>query len=202
MSGFILNEDKALRDWLTDIYVSDDKNANRKVGVWFGQPDVEVTNQSYPYITIDLIDAREATERAHRGIIDLWYVPDGADAPEVGKGYVTDYPIAYNLDYQITTYARQPRHDRAIMRALLQDKFGGRMHTLYIPEDDTQRSMFLISSQKRDSTEDKRRLFSNAYTVRVFSELLPADIQKLSQVSTINQTFNITTDTLVPPVVP
>jgi hypothetical protein len=180
MAGeWLINEDKALRDWLNDIYVSDEKNQNRKVGVWFGQPDVEITAQTYPYITLDLIDAREATERAMRGRALLHYLPDGGDTPTMYMPFETDWPIPYDLDYQVTTYSRHPRHDRSMMRTMMQDKFGGRMHSLYIPEDDTVRSMFLMGSQKRDSTEDKRRLFSNAYTVRIYSELLPVDIATL-----------------------
>jgi hypothetical protein len=192
MAGqWLINEDKALREWLKDIYVADEKAPSRKVGVWFGQPDVEITEQTYPYMTIDLIDAREATERAMRGKVWLQYAPDGGDNPSVVTPYYTDYPIPYDLDYQITTYARHPRHDRVLMRALLQDKFGGRMHSLYIPEDDTVRSMFLMGQQKRDKTEDKRRLFSNAYTVRVYSELLPVDISTLAAAGHPVQTVNV-----------
>jgi peptidoglycan/xylan/chitin deacetylase (PgdA/CDA1 family) len=189
---FILNEDKAIRDLLNDIHVSDDKNPNRKVGVWFGQPDVEVQNQSYPYITIDLIDVREATERAMRGLTELRYYPDGGWEKRVALPYKTSYPIPYDLDYQITTYARQPRHDRALIRVLLQEKFGSRMHSLYIPGDDTSRSMFLMGQQKRDKTEDNRRLFSNAYTVRVYSELLPEAIGNLGAAGYPVNTVNIT----------
>ena len=192
MAGqWLINEDKALREWLKDIYVADEKAPSRKVGVWFGQPDVEITEQTYPYMTIDLIDAREATERAMRGKVWLQYAPDGGDTPSIVTPYFTDHPIPYDLDYQITTYARHPRHDRVLMRTLLQDKFGSRMHSLYIPEDDTVRSMFLMGQQKRDKTEDKRRLFSNAYTVRVYSELLPVDITTLSAAGYPVQTVNV-----------
>lgn len=195
---FLLNEDNALRQLLSDIYVSDDKNPNRKVGVWFGQPDVEVTTQSYPYITIDLIDVREATERAMRGLTSLYYLPDGGWETDVTMPFKTSYPIPYDLDYQITTYARQPRHDRALIRILMQEKFGSRMHTLHIPADDTKRSMFLMGSQKRDKTEDKRRLFSNAYTVRVYSELLPEAITELNAagypVNTVDITYPVNPD--------
>jgi hypothetical protein len=199
MGAWLLNEDNALRTLLSDITVSDEHNSARKVGVWFGQPDVEIRTQAYPYITIDLIDAREATERSMRGRVTLGYQPDGAAAPTVGKGYVTDYPIPYDLDYQVTTYARQPRHDRSIMRTLMQEKFGSRMHTLYIPEDDTQRSMFLIGSQKRDSTEQNKRLFSNAYTVRIYSELLPKAITELPVVSSVAQSVQFSVDALPAP---
>lgn len=196
---FILSEDKALRALLTGITVTDEKQAERQVGVWFGQPDLEIRTQSYPYITIDLIDVREAVERSHRGHIDLTYVPDGAPEPEEGKGYTVDYPIPYDLTYQVTTYARHPRHDRHLIRVLLQEKFGSRMHSLYIPEDDTERSMFLVQQVKRDKTEDKRRLFSNAFTVVVYSELLPSVIRQIPIVESIADSVNITMQELQVP---
>jgi hypothetical protein len=188
-ASWILNEDRALKALLKDITVSDSKNPARKVGVWFGQPDVEIQQQTYPYITVDLVDVDEAPERAHRNDIELWYRPEGAPDALPNKGYVTEYPIPYDLIYQVTTYARQPMHDRQIIRAIMH-RMGGRSHSLYIPEDDTMRSMFVVGSRKRDSTEDGRRLFSNAYTVQVFSELLPKDIAVVEKVLEVRATFS------------
>lgn len=185
---WLLNEDEALKNLLKGITVSDNRNPERRVGVWFGQPDVEITDQTYPYIIIDLIDVGEAPERAHRNKIDLWYRPDGAGAPQANRGYVTDYPIPYNLVYQITTYARHPRHDRQIIRSLMK-RMGGRWHSLYIPADETVRTMYIAGHMKRDSTEDSRRLFSNAYTVVVFSELLASDIDYVQKVREVRATF-------------
>ena len=68
---FIINEDKALKHILTGITVSDSGNSVRPVGVFYGQPDKEIRQQSYPYITIDLINVAEDTSRAHRGHIQL-----------------------------------------------------------------------------------------------------------------------------------
>lgn len=185
--SFILAEDLALKTYLNDIYVSDDKNPNRKVGVWFGQPDLEVRAQSYPYITIDLIDVTEGLERAMRGDIHMNYRP--SEEPASDTYFRSDYPIPYNLDYQITTYARQPRHDRQIMTTLMQNKFGHRYHTLYVPDDETERSMFLLGMAKRDTTEQDRRLFSNAFTVRVFAELLPSTVANVYTVDSRNITY-------------
>lgn len=179
--NWILVEEEALKAVLQGMTVADSKNASRKVTVWFGQPDVELREQIYPYVTVDLIDVSEAKERAHRNRIELWYTPEGAPKRDDGKGYVTDYPIAYNLTFQITTYARHPRHDRQIIRQMA-SRIGGRYRTLHIPQDDTVRSMFVLGTQKRDSTEAGRRLFSNAYTLQVFSELLPTEIEAIQKV--------------------
>ena len=53
---FILNEEEALKSLLSGMTVSDSGNANRPVGVFYGQPDKEIRQQAYPYITIDLIN--------------------------------------------------------------------------------------------------------------------------------------------------
>ena len=71
--SFLLDEDEALRNLLKDLVVTDQKSVTeegpqRKVGVWFGQPDQELREQKYPYITIDMIDIAEDFSRAHREI--------------------------------------------------------------------------------------------------------------------------------------
>ncbi|NDH65493.1 MAG: hypothetical protein EBY26_03825 [Microbacteriaceae bacterium] len=195
---FILAEDSALRAYLDDIYVADDKNPTRKVGVWFGQPDIEIKQQTFPYITIDLIDVSEATDRAMRGVVEVAYTPGVTDS---ATPLLMQYPIPYNLDYQITTYSRQPRHDRSLLNTMMQNKFGHRYRTLHITEDNTNRSMFLMGMVKRDRTEQDRRLFVNALTVRVFSELLPSSAMALApQVTSVVLTNNYyVNNTLVNP---
>ena len=69
---FLLSEDEALRNLLVDMVVTDQKSSSgdgpqRKVKVYFGQPDQELRDQTYPYITIDMIDIGEDTGRAMRG---------------------------------------------------------------------------------------------------------------------------------------
>lgn len=179
---YIINEDKALKALITGITVSDSGNATRPVGVWFGQPDNEIRQQSYPYITIDLVGISEAVDRAHRGYIDLPYTPEGGNPNEE---YATWYPIPVNLDYQITTYARQPRHDRQIINALFAPgRLPMRFGLLDIPEDGTVRRVDLMGFVKRDTTEQDKRLFRNIYNVQVSSEFLPAQLVQLYEVLT------------------
>ena len=177
----IINEDKALKTSLTGITVSDSGNPARPVGVWFGQPDLEIRQQSFPYITIDFIGYSEATDRAHRGNIDLPYYPEGVATGSInedGSGeiqYATEYPIPVNLDYQIVTWARQPRHDRQIMAAMLTgQRLPLRFGLLVIPEDMTVRRLEVLGFTKKDTTDNNgKRLFSNAYSVRISAEVLP-----------------------------
>jgi len=185
----ILNEDAALHTSLQGITVSDQQNSSRAVGVWFGQPDIQIRDQSFPYLTIDLIDVVEDNSRASRGYGELPYLPEGWTAPTAGTKYVTDTPIPLALDYQITSYARHPRHDRQIISAMYKYKTPTKFGGLYIPEDNTVRPMFLTSFMKRDGTENGKRLFSNVFSVRVFSEMLIADVVQVQQATKVTVTM-------------
>lgn len=170
---FLINEDKGLKALLAGVTVTDAKNGARPVGIWFGQPDVEIRAQSYPYLTIELIDISEAYERNNRGISELSYTPEGLD-PELR--YLTENPIPVNLDYQVTSYTRQPIHDRQVISAMLSNILPFRYGTLEIPEDGTLRRVELLGYAKRDTTEQGKRLFVNVFSIRVSSELFSSEI--------------------------
>lgn len=176
---FILNEDAALKELLKGIVVSDQANPNRPVAVFYGQPDLAIRQQSYPYITIELIDVSEANDRAHRGYVEPDYILEGETT--VKK---TWYPIPVNLDYQVTTYSRYPQHDRQIIASLLSPgRIPFRFGQLLIPQDGTARRVDFLGYTKRDRTEQDKRLFSNVYTIRVYSELYPDALEQLHPVT-------------------
>ena len=171
--SFILSEDAALKSLLAGITVADDKNATRAVGVWFANPDVESRSQSYPYITIELLNMDPASYRQHSGLFednDL----QGTIAPTTGTAYKYEIPIAWDLTYQITSYARHPRHDRTIMAYLLNNVFISKRGYLAVPNDlgteTSYRHLMLEEFVKRDTIEDNRRLYRNVFTVSVTSE--------------------------------
>jgi hypothetical protein len=179
---FLINEDKALRLLLQGITVSDQKSEGmgipRQVGVWFGQPDQEVRPQNYPYITIDMVDIQRDQQREMRGIVSPDYLRPDALLP--GTDYEVDIPIPVNLDYQISVYSRHPRHDRDLMAQVLYQKLPMRFGTLEVETgkvdaDDnpitTMRRLDVIDVAKRDVVEQTKRLFVNAITVRVSSEI-------------------------------
>lgn len=175
---FIIAEDAALKTHLAGMTVSDEKNAARQVKVWFGYPDVEVRAQEFPFITIDLIDINPANDRQNSGVMyDIDY--NGTVAPTTGRLYKYDIPVAYDLVYQVTSYARHPRHDRALMMQLL-TKFPSKFGKLAVPNqlgtETGYRSMFLDGFVKRDAVDSEtgnRRLLRNALSVRVVSEMTP-----------------------------
>jgi hypothetical protein len=187
---FILNEDKALKTLLKSrIGVTDSKNNLRTVGVWFGHPDVEIRDQSYPYMTIELSDISHARERQHSGMTELNYIPEAKDLngnilTESAKRW-TESPTPVNLDYQIASYCRQPLHDRQILATVLTDLLPFRFGMLEIPEDNTARRIELLGYAKRDTTEQGKRLFVNVFSIRVNAELFSTGI-----VQELNSTGN------------
>lgn len=193
---FIIAEDAALKAHLSGITVSDDKTSPRTVKTWFGYPDIEVRDQAFPFITIDLIDIMAANDRQMYG-----YLQDndnqGTVAPVAGYTYEYVVPVAYDLIYQVTTYSRNPRHDRALMYQLL-NKFPSKYGYLLVPNqlgtETSSRSMFLDGFVKRDAVDGEtgnRRLLRNVFTVRVISQMSPQTAAAIKNVDYVQ--INTTT---------
>lgn len=198
---FIVAEDLALKTHLSGLTVADEKSNSRQVKVWFGYPDVEVRDQAFPFVTIDLIDVLPANDRQHQGIItDNDY--RGTIAPLEGRSYSYEIPVAYDLIYQVTTYTRHPRHDRALMFQLM-NKFPSKYGKLAVPNElgteTGYRSMFLDGFVKRDAVEGEtgnRRLLRNILTVRVVSEMTPS--QAATAAIRVDEVLINTTYTYIP----
>jgi hypothetical protein len=195
--AFLLSEDKALREKLQGIVVHDQKadgsSTARQVGVFYGQPDQELRSQNYPYITIDMIDVQRDTQREMRGITNAEYLKPTNFGLDGATEFSVDLPIPISIDYQITTYSRHPRHDREILSQMLTTRLQ-RFGYLEIVEKDvtsgstetitsTFRRMDLISVAKRDNnSEQAKRLFVNAFTVRVSSEMVQTAFRAIYKV--------------------
>jgi hypothetical protein len=169
----------------------------RKVGVWFGQPDQEIRSQSYPYVTIDLIDIAEDFSRAMRGKAKPAYLSNPSiigdnTAWNTNKhDWEINWPIPVNIDYQITTYARQPRHDRELLAQLMYSKIPLRFAVLTVGSNTVQgttRRLDVLDISKRDITEQGKRLFVNAITVRVSSEIAAETFKQMYKVLQLNVT--------------
>jgi hypothetical protein len=176
---FLFAEDKALKSHLQGIVVSDLKEATRPVKVWFGYPDVELRLQEYPYMVIELYDIQPANDRQSAG----FWVDDtqrGTIARDGSTTYSYYAPQVYDLYYQVSSYSRNPRHDRKIIFEMMNKKVPGKYGHLMIPSDNEDgtydaRHMFLEGFVKRDTVEDGRRLFRNVFSIRVVSEMTFAD---------------------------
>lgn len=190
---FLLSEDKALREKLQGMTVADqkanDQSISRKVGVWFGMPDQEIRDQSYPYVTIEMLDISRDMSREHRGYAYDDYLR--TDDVQENNNFKLDMPIPVNIDYQITTFARHPRHDRQIISQLMGYRLPVRSGILGC-DDGTVRRLDVLQVTKRDQVEQNKRLFLNAITVRVSSEIVQGTLQQLYTVGAI--TFDPSTN--------
>lgn len=174
--SMVLAEDAALKTYLQGMTVRDLNNNQRQVKVWYGFPDMEVRQQEYPFLVIDLFDVQPSAERQHSGIaFDTTYretLPPTTD----GSVYAYEIPPVYDLYYQIAAYSRNPMHDRQIMFTILNSKFPskyGHLTVLNHNGTSTARHMFLEGFVKRDTVEDGRRLLQSVFSVRVMSEMTP-----------------------------
>ena len=173
--GWIFDEDQALRDLMKGMIVTDQENRQRHVEAWFGHPDKEMREQKYPYVTVDLLAIEEGKERVHRGHLYIkdppwWWGLKQLEAWQVG--YILEMPTPVDLDYQISTWARNPRHDRQTLFQLIT---GGRTmlrNGLLYTADDKIRRMDYLGHVKRDiADENNKRLFNNVFRVRISSEV-------------------------------
>lgn len=202
---FLLSEDAALKHKLQGITVTDQTagaaDTPRQVGVWFGQPDQEIRNQNYPYITIQLIDVARDIEREMKGIVSPDYLtPEDFDAET--SAFEIDYPIPVNLEYQITSFARHPRHDRQILAQLMYQNLFLRNNVLEV-DDGTVRRLDIVDVAKRDTVENQRRLFINAFTVRVSSEIAQKQLIEFTRVTDIDLSqFVVLGKNIVRPITP
>jgi len=63
-TGFLFAEDEAIKLQVSGLTVTDDRDAQRPVQVFFRYPEGE-TERHYPFITIELIDVVHAKNRQH-----------------------------------------------------------------------------------------------------------------------------------------
>lgn len=185
---FLLSEDKALRQRLEGMIVHDQQadgtDVPRPVRVFYGLPDQELRQQSYPYIVIDMVDIQKDGTREMRGTTDAAYLIP-RDAPIVDNSeFVTDLPIPVNIDYQVSTFARHPRHDRELVSQLLHVNLPFRFGYLLL-DDGTIRRMDVLDVAKRDDVEQGKRLFTNTVTVRVSSEIASVAFKTLYTVQDV-----------------
>lgn len=198
---FVIAEDNALKTFLQGMTVKDDKNQNRQVKVWFGYPDVEIRTQDFPFVTIDLIDIVPGNDRQTYGYMrDTDY--RGTISPVDGYEYTYLTPVAYDLVYQVTSYSRHPRHDRALIFQLM-NKFPSKYGHLIVPNqlgtENSSRSMFLDGFVKRDAVDSEtgnRRLLRNVLSIRVLSEMTPQ--QADTAIKLVDEVLINTTTSYIP----
>jgi hypothetical protein len=184
---WVYNEDAALKFKLQGLTVID-ANAlgGRRVPVRFRLPEDELATLSYPMIVIEHLGINPAPEREHRGFIQLGYAPEGyanwfpdgvTQFDPTQSPYYSYFPLPYNLDYQVTVYARKmPEHLQPLIATLATDPYlPYHFGYLNIPQDGTIRNMFLMTGPQIEygKDNDDKRLFRASYMVRVMTEVIP-----------------------------
>lgn len=206
--GIILAEDAALKAKLSDIEVWDPRapSTSRQTAVVGYRLPVNVVERKYPYISIDLINIRLATERAHSAqMVKIDYWPsEYATFAEYATANGIEYEIEgtaeaimwhpYDIYYQIQTYARHAIHDRQMTSQLMGTAYiPDRWGYLDVPEDDSSRWLDRISFQNADfiegSPENGQRVFSKIYTVAVSAHVAPEKPFVYTQVMTVLATL-------------
>lgn len=196
---WVNEEDELVKLKLQGMIVTDQKMpGGRPVKVWFRQPEGEIRQVEWPYVTIDLLSIAEGLDRAHRGgqarPTTTTYGPEGLQEAASGKTLVTEWPVAMDFFYQVTTWTRSAQHDRQLSRQMWA-KFPGRygsvggQATPYVRP----RSCQLLGWTQADRIDEfGKRLFSKAYTLKVFSELWTSDIVEVTQITDVD--IDITID--------
>lgn len=188
---FILDEDQGIKTLVSGLFVSDENNSRRKVGVWFGMPDVEVRARSYPFLTVDLVGLAEDKTRQMSGryVHDFQYTPEGFPNKRADSDiYVSDLPPeAYNLTYQVSSWARNPRHDRQLLGQLLSGPLPLRWGFCAVGSGDAETIRRLdIRMDKRDTADsDGKRLFRNVFTCQMSSELFFWQVEAVTATSSV-----------------
>lgn len=196
---WLLDEDRALRDLMKGMVVTDQENQTRNVEAWFGHPDQELREQKYPYVTVDLVEIQEGLDRVHRGTLTLdndpvhWWNPSNVQIPENHK-LVMEMPTPVDLFYQIGTWARNPRHDRQILKQMIT---GGRAMLragMLMTADGYVRRVDFLGHVKRDREETGKRLFNNVFRLRVSSEVPWGAIEHYQMVESVHVGVRIRAD--------
>lgn len=186
---WIFAEDAALKAKLSGLTVTDvTAPGGRRVAVRFRLPETELADLTFPCVIIDHVSVLRDTEREHRGITRLPYAPEGVDGVPDAKGlypFLVDYPIPYDINYQITVLSRKAPHHLALVGALAKlDRLPTRFGYLEIPGDGTIRRLDLDGGPELSSAPDGegKRLFEATYLISVSTELLLSDVRTFTKV--------------------
>lgn len=188
--GFFTDIDEAMKKKISGIRVNELKTGadRRLVRAYFRWPDVEVTDQTFPFLTLDLLRYYRAADREHRaGHYPLAYAPKNyAPLPDDDddRWLVTEMPIPYDFVYAVTAHARSTTQMREIEYAMLQnDRLAPR--GAYLQVGDTVRYMEVdgpVNASGMDPQPGGRskRHIRWVWTVTVQTELFQSTIEELA----------------------
>lgn len=195
-----IDEDYALKEKLQNFTIPNyasgpgGKEKSFVPPVFFGFPDPEERQRTYPHIQVNLIDIQYAEDRAHRAAEFVLHYDLEQATPLSGFNLVADdFPTPWSLIYQITAYSRQPWHDRMFAMMFYQ-MFPQQYGSLDMANfDGTLRRADLVDVVQRDSidgpTGGRKRLYRKIFTVAISSEFFLSQVIQVQQAISTNLTF-------------
>lgn len=189
---WLLDEDDALKAKLSGFSVTNYADGRAKpIAVYFRFPDSEERQRTFPHIAIDLVEITFAPDRAHRVANEFILDYDTETATPLNGFSLAayDFPLPWNLVYQLAAYSRLPRDDRWLTSLLFQqfpEEFGSLDMTNF---DGTVRRADLVSVVRRDTVDaSQHRLYRNIFTVSVSSEFFLGQVYAIQQSTGVNVT--------------
>ena len=207
--GFLFAEDEAIKKRFSNLTVSDDREAERPVQVFFRYPEGE-TERKYPFITIELIDIVHAKNRQHSDIyldthraghpnnLDYWPSTSSASSPNVPgfDSFRTTEFTPVDLLYQVSTFTRSAIHDRQLASQMLANIVPYRYSSIMIEADGTSRRLDLLDWSTADLLDPeagyRKRIFRKVYTLQMTSEIPTSSLTGLKKVSSVSTTLEQT----------
>jgi len=182
--GLYTEEDMGLKNLLQGVTVTDlnsDTHAPRPVPVWFHNPEREERRITYPNIVINFMGERAASEREHRGWVQVWYrylqnIPFNADENVAPPSM--EYPIPMDFDYTVTASARINQHISQISGALALGRLHPRFAQMTCPGG-TVRRITIMGTTRANGMEADKRLFRQIYQVRI-----PTEVESMIPIAT------------------
>lgn len=182
-TGWLLDEDRALKLKFQGLTVADTNNPTRPVQVVYRTPENEMADQLIPQISIWHTSIEKDATREHRGRTALQYTPPGQSRPWPDPGnvldspYVVDFPIPYSINYEIRVLTRVPDHRMSLLAALAApERIPARFGFLAIPTDGTVRRLDLEGGPEIEDVRDNdgKILFRTTYRISISSEYPPS----------------------------
>ena|GEM_PF-5170802 len=187
---WLLREDAAVKEKLSGVSIVT-STGHRAVPVTFQYPETEVQEATYPAILVDRVSVERASDREHRGFTSIRYRLE--DLPNPGPddewGYFGEFPIPYNIDYQVTVLARFRSHLVEICNRLSKgDKLPARGGYIEIPGIEVVASLDVLNGPDQTAIVDTdgKRLYSASWLIRVYTEMFPWDPMRYEPVKVVS----------------
>jgi hypothetical protein len=173
--GYNIEEDNALKQKLSGITVATLNRRDEPVRVWFGNPEKEERSVRYPFITIEGMGETVASEREHRGWVKVpyMYLQNTSLTLTAGQGPpMMEYPLPMNLEYVVTTHARNNQHHAQLISILTGGDYLHPRFAYLTCSAGTMRRIEVLSRVPAIGIDsDAKRIFRMVYRLRVPTEV-------------------------------